>query len=176
MRLLLLCLIVAAVAGCGDSGEDADDSSRPATSATTAPATGDAYARRVDALCREANPLLARTMARVVRARDAARAGEVSLVETFATFQRLLRQAGATTERFTARLREIDAPAAKRAFHASLVRSAEESAANLRQQVAAAERRDSVRLRELSINGTVIAARRKGLVEGQGGFRHCGRG
>lgn len=171
MRKLLLAAVAAALmAGCGGSDSDEGDTDR-----TTAPSTGD-YTRRVDALCQEANPELRRIMAAVTRARDAARAGQVGLARTFETFATLLRRAQVVSDGLEADLREVVPPADERAFHDDLLASLQKGSANLREQVRAAEARDSVRLRELSIRGSVINAEGKGLVAGHGRFRYCGKG
>ncbi|HWC26194.1 MAG TPA: hypothetical protein VG474_06380 [Solirubrobacteraceae bacterium] len=133
------------------------------------------FVRRVDALCKETNPELAEIMTALTNARDAGRAGRVSRPDTFEVFATLLRRASATTERFEERLRAIEVPRRERAFHAALVNSVAEGSSNLRQQVSAAEAQDASRLRDLSVQGSVINARGKGLLAGHGGFRFCGR-
>lgn len=161
MRQLVLGVIVAALlAGCG--GSDSEDGSEE-------------FVRRVDALCKEANPELAEINTALTRARDAARAGRVSLPKTFETFAMLLRRASATSGRFEARLRDIAAPRAEQDFHDALLASVAKGTSNLRQQISAAERRDAVALRDLSQKGTLFNARSKALVAGHGGFRFCGR-
>ena len=175
-----LTIALAALAGCGGSDDDDGGGSagagRTATSTTAeGTPTGGEFVRRVDALCREANPELARTAAAIMRARDAARAGRASLPETFEAFAALLRQAGVTTDRLRTRLRAIEPPQRERAFHDALLRSLDQGAANLRRQRAAALARDARRLRDLSVRGSLINERGKGLIVGHGGFRHCGR-
>lgn len=162
-------IIVATLAGCG--GSDSKDAESP-------PAQGasDAFVRQVDTLCKDTNPELAAITAALTRARDARRAGQVSEPKTFQTFATLLRNATATTERFVARLRAIEVPRGERAFYDALIVSVEDGSSNLRQQLSAAEAQDATRLRDLSIKGSVINARAKGLITGHGGFRDCGRG
>ena len=158
-QLVLGVVIAALLAGCGDS--DSEDG-------------GDEFVRQVDALCEQTNPDLAEINAALIRARDAARAGRVSPSETFETFATLLRRATAITGRFEARLREIDPPPEERDFHEDLLDSVERGAANVREQIRAAEREDAIELRELSQEGSLLNARTKGLVTGHGGFRFCG--
>jgi len=172
-RLLLGVLVVAGLAGCG--GSDPKEAS-PAPRSTEARLASEKFVRRLDALCKEAPPPLAEIRTALMKARDAARAGRVSAPTTFQTFVRLLRRASATTEAFKARLRAVEVPAGERAFHVALVGSLERGAANLRRQVSAARAQDAVRLRDLSVNGSLINARQKGLITGHGGFRVCGRG
>ncbi|HEX8742501.1 MAG TPA: hypothetical protein VF712_05160 [Thermoleophilaceae bacterium] len=160
MRRLLLVVMVGAIAGCGGSGSGDDR---------------DGFVQRVDALCRQANPELVEINTALVRARDAARSGRAGARETFATFARLLRRAGAVTGRLVTRLREIEPPARERDFHRALIAAVDEGASNLRRQIDAAERRDAGALRELSRRGSVANARSKGLIAGHGGFRDCGR-
>ena len=161
MRQLALGLMAAALlAGCG--GSDSDDG-------------GEDYVRRVDALCRTANPELAEINAALIRARDATRAGRVSAAKTFKTFATLLRRASATTDRLEAGLRQITPPSEERDFHGALIGALEEGDANLRRQISAAERRDAAALRDLSRQASLASARSKGLVAGHGGFRFCGR-
>jgi len=62
----------------------------------------------------------------------------------------------------------------ERAFYDALVDSLERGSVNLRQQERAAEAQDAVRLRDLSVNGSLINAKQKGLITGHGGFRFCG--
>lgn len=149
------------VAGCGSSD------SRPA---------GSEYVRQVDRLCREANPQLAEINSQLVRARDAARAGIAKPTATFASFERLLNRAGGVTRRLEAELRKVRPPAGEAEFHRKLLRSVGEGSANVRRQVSAARAGDARRLSELSVQGSTLNARSKGLVAGHGGFRHCGRG
>lgn len=165
-----MAVAAALMAGCGGSESDEDGADR------TAPGPGGDYVRRVDALCRDANPKLTRIMAAVTRARDAARSGQVGLPSTFRTFATQLRRAEAVSNRLAADLRKIVPPAGERAFHGDLVESVQTGSANLRAQVSAAEAQDSVRLRDLSVRGSVINAEGKGLVTGHGGFRYCGKG
>ena len=169
-------IVLATLAGCGGSDADDGDSRRPAPpAAVEAQPTSEEFVRRVDALCKDTNPELAEIMTALTKARDAARAGRVSRSETLAAFATLLRRASTTTERFAERLRAIEVPRRERAFYDALVNSVEEGSANLRRQVSAAEARDASRLRDLSIQGSVINARGKGLIAGHGGFRFCGR-
>ena len=174
--LVLATIVVATLAGCGGSDSDDGGSRQPTPpSAEGAPAT-DQFVRQVDALCKDANPELAEINAALTEARDAARAGRVSLANTFRTFETLLRRASATTERLKARLRAIEPPKDERAFYDALVDSLEQGSSNLRQQVTAAKAQDAAKLRDLSVNGSVINARQKGRIEGHGGFRFCGQG
>ena len=161
-HLLLSALVGALLAGCGGSDSGSDDAS-------------DEFVRQVDALCEQANPQLAEINAALMRARDAARAGQVSPRETFETFATLLRRADTTTQGFEDRLRKISPPEEEREFHANLLDSIEQGRANLRQQIGAAEREDAVALRDLSQQGSQLNARTKGLVTGHGDFRFCGR-
>ena len=162
MRLLALGIIVAiAFAGCGGSDSDGES---------------DEFVRQVDALCADARPELAEIRAAIIRARDAARAGRVSAPETFDTFAALLRRAGTIRDRFEARLRSIEPPSGEKEFHEALLESVERGAANLREQVSAAEEEDAVRLRELSTEGSLIQSERTGLIAGHGGFEECGQG
>jgi hypothetical protein len=153
-------MVGALLAGCG--GSDSADG-------------GDQFVRRVDALCKQANPQLAGINTALIRARDASRAGQVGKARTFATFATLLRDASAVTERFHAQLREITPPSDEREFHDMLLDSVAQGSSNLRRQIAAAERRDAVALSDLSKQGSVLNARTKGLLAGRGGFRVCGR-
>ena len=148
------------LAGCG--GSDSADG-------------GDQFVRRVDALCKQANPELAEINAALIRTRDASRAGRVSQSRTFQTFAKLLRRASTVTDRFHAQLREVTPPSPEREFHDMLLDSVEQGSSNLRRQITAAERRDAVALSELSKKGSVFNARSKGLLAGHGGFRVCGR-
>ena len=177
MRPLVLCtLLAAALAGCG--GSDSDEDASPQSTAPSAekrPAS-DKFVQQLDALCKDANPELAEINTALTQARDAARAGQVSPANTFRTFATLLRRASATTERLEAQLRTIKPPADERAFYDALVGSLEQGSSNLRQQVSAAEARDAAKLRDLSVNGSVINAKQKGRIEGHGGFRYCGQG
>ena len=172
-RALLGVLAAAVVAGCGGSDSDEDESRSANPSSNDA---GPEYVRRVDALCRDANPQLARIQTAITSARDAGRAGRVSPSRTFETFAMLLRRASAITERLQARLRSVEAPPGERAFHDALLGSLAKGALNLREQVTAAEAQDARTLRDLSVKGTVINAAGKGLIAGHGGFRFCGRG
>jgi len=174
-RPLLGVIVLATLAGCGGSDSEDRDAQRPAPHSAEAQLTGGEFVRRVDALCRNSNPELARIMTALTRTRDAGRAGRVSLPETFETFSALLRRARGATERFRAGLRAIEAPKAETAFHERLIHSVEQGSSNLRQQVSAAEAQDAARLRDLSVQGSVINARAKGLIAGHGGFRFCGR-
>jgi hypothetical protein len=99
----------------------------------------------------------------------------VSLPKTFETFAVLLRRARATTERFRSQLRAVEVPRRERAFYDALTDSLAKGASNLREQLSAAEAQDAVRLRDLSVQGSVINAKGKGLITGHGGFRFCGR-
>lgn len=176
MRCALLGVAAAAaLLGCGGCDSEDGDSRRPARPPAEARAAGEEFVRRVDAACKDVNPELAEVMAALTNARDAARAGRVSPTKTFEAFATQLRRASATTERLRARLRAIEVPRRERSFHRSLSDSIEEGAANLRRQVGAAEAQDAVKLRTLSVEGSVINARAKGLVAGHGGFRFCGR-
>ena len=177
MRHLVLVMVVATtLVSCGGSDSD-EDTSPPSTapSAGARPASEE-FVRQLDALCKDANPELAEINTALTEARDAARAGRASLESTFRTFATLLRRASATTERLEARLRTIEPPAAERAFYDDLGDSLEQGSSNLRQQVGAAEARDAAKLRDLSVNGSVINAKQKGRIEGHGGFRFCGQG
>ena len=157
-RLASSVLVLALLAGCG--GSDSGDGE---------------YEERVDALCKKANPDLAAIQTALVQARDKARAGQVKPAETFREFDRLLAEAEAATRRVTAGLREVSPPSSEEEFHHDLIGSTEEGAANLRLQGRAARRLDAVALRNLSLEGSRISARGKGLVNGHGGFRFCGR-
>ena len=165
-RLLLGALVAAVFAGCGGADSDQKDA---------APSSGP-YVRRVDALCREASPELARIMAALRQARDSARSGQAGLPQTFVTFATLLRRAETVSGWLEAGLRRVDPPAHEQAFHGDLVASVEKGSENLRQQVRAAEARNAVKLRELSVRGSVLNAEAKGRVAGHGGFRFCGKG
>jgi len=177
MRQLVLGLMVAAfLAACGGSDSEEDGSRRPAPSSARAQGAGAGYVRPVDALCKDARPELAEIRTAVIGARDAARAGRAGLPETFKAFVTLLGRASVITERFQARLRAIEAPRGQAAFHGSLIDSVEAGRSNLREQESAARAQDALRLRELSVKGSVIEAERRGLVTGHGGFRFCGRG
>ena len=177
MRPLVLgTLLVAALAGCGGSDSDEDASPQStAPPAETQPAS-DEFVQRLDALCKDANPQLAEINAALTKARDAARAGQVSAEKTLKTFATLLRRASATTQQFAARLRAIQPPADERAFYGALVASLDQGLVNLRQQTRAAEAQDAATLRDLSVDGSVASAKQKGLIEGHGGFRFCGQG
>lgn len=168
-------IVLATLAGCGGSDSEDRDPRRPASPSVEAQLRSDAFVRRVDALCKDANPALAETMTALTKARDAGRTGRISLPETFEAFATLLRRASATTERLRARLRTIDVPRRERAFYDALTDSVKEGSSNLRRQVSAAEEKDAVRLRDLSVKGSLINARGKGLIAGHGGFRFCGR-
>jgi hypothetical protein len=140
------------------------------------PDTGrDEYVRRVDALCRQTRPQLAEINTALIRARDASRSGQVSASKTFLTFATLLGRAKTVTGELRAGLRKITPPAADRDFHDQLVDSIEQGEANVEKQIVAAERRDADALRDLSVQGTTLNARTKGLVAGHGGFRFCGQ-
>jgi hypothetical protein len=141
-------LLFALLAGllAGCGGSDSEDDGGERTSSAS---SSSGYVRRVDALC---------------------------LPQTFETFATLLRRAVAVSDRLEAGLREVEPPARERAFHEDLLDSAAKGAENLRRQVSAAQARDSVRLRELSVRGSVLNAEAKGLVAGHGGFRSCGKG
>ena len=152
-------IVLATLAGCGGSDSEGDD-----------------FVRRLDALCKVTNPELAEINTALTEARDAGRAGRVSVPETLDTFATLLRRAEETTGRFEARLRAMEVPKGERAFHDDLLDSVEKGSSNLGRQVNAAEARDAVRLRDLSVAGSEINARGKGLIAGHGGFRYCGRG
>ena len=177
MRALVLgTLLVAGLAGCGGSDSDEDASPRStAPPAETRPASNE-FVQRLDALCKDANPQLAEINAALTKARDAARAGQVSAEKTFGTFATLLRRASATTKQFAARLRAIRPPADERAFYDALVASLDQGLVNLGRQVRAAAAQDAATLRDLSIAGSVASAKQKGLIEGHGGFRFCGQG
>ena len=168
-------IVLAALAGCGGSDSEDGGSPRPDPGTEAQPAS-DQFVRRLDALCKETNPELAEIMTALTRARDASRAGQVSLPETFDTFAALLRRAHATTGRFRARLRAVEVPKDEQAFYDELLESVEAGSVNLRRQVSAAEAQDAARLRDLSVAGSVINPRGKGLIAGHGGFRYCGRG
>ena len=167
-------IVLAALAGCGGSDSEDGDSRRSAPPAE-AQLTSDEFVRRVDGLCKDTNPELAEIMSALTKARDAGRGGRLSLPKTFEAFATLLRRADAITERFRARLGAIEVPMREKAFHDALLASVEEGSSNLRRQVRAAEARDAARLRDLSVEGSVINARGKGLIAGHGGFRFCGR-
>jgi hypothetical protein len=158
-RLAISAVVVALLAGCG--GSDAGDGG---------------YVKRVDALCKKANPDLVAIQTALVQARDRARAGEAKPAETFREFERRLAEAESVTRRLTTGLREVSPPSSEEEFHDDLLRSAEEGGANLRLQRRAARRGDAVALRNLSLEGSRISARSKGLVNGHGDFRFCGRG
>ena len=176
MRHLVLAMIVTATfAGCGGSGSE-DGAPRPREPTPAGPrATGEEFARQVDALCKDTQPELAEIRAALTATRDAGRSGRVSLPKTFEAFTMLLRRAGTVTDRFEARLRSITAPSGERGFREALVRSLEQGSSNLRAQVSAAKRQDAVGLRELSLKGSLINAEQKGLIAGRGGFKFCGR-
>ena len=169
-------IFLATLAGCGGSDSDDGDSRRTAPPAAAEAQLASAeYVRRVDALCKQTNPELAEIMTALTNARDAGRARRVARPDTFEAFATLLRRASTTTHRFKKRLRAIEVPRRERAFHAALVNSVAEGSSNLHQQVSAAEAQDASRLRDLSVEGSVINARAKGLLAGHGGFRFCGR-
>jgi len=157
-RLASSAVVLALLAGCG--GSDSGDGE---------------YEERVDALCKKANPDLAAIQTALVQARDKARAGQVRPAETFREFERLLAEAKAATHQITAGLREVSPPSSEEEFHRDLIGSTEEGVANLRLQQRAARRSDAVALRNLSVEGSRISARSKGLVNGHGDFRFCGR-
>jgi hypothetical protein len=163
MRRLVLGVIAAALLG-GCGGSDSEDGGKQQ------------FVRRVDALCKDVNPKLTEINTAIIRARDAARAGQVGLPKTFETLATLLRRASATSDRFEDRLRAITPPAAERDFHGELLASVERGTANLRRQTSAAQQRDAVTLSKLSQRGSVLNTRSKGLLAGHGGFRVCGRG
>lgn len=175
-HLILGTILVAALAGCGGSDSDEGDSRQPSPPSAEGTLAGDEFVRQLDAVCKDANPELARINTALTNARDAARAGRLSLANTFKTFATLLRRASTTTEQFKARLRAIEPPKGERAFYDGLVDSLEQGSSNLRQQVSAAEAQDAAKLRDLSVNGSVINAKQKGRIEGHGGFRFCGQG
>jgi hypothetical protein len=168
-------MVLALLTGCGGSDSEDDEAGRAAPRPAAAQPRNDDFVRRVDAVCRDANPKLRASTAALTRARDAARAGRASLPETFDTFATLLRRASATSERVAAQLRAIKAPPAEKAFHGALLDSIADGTRNLREQVRAAKARDATRLRELSVQGSVLNAKSKGLITGHGGFRFCGR-
>ncbi len=155
MKPALGLVLVVLLAGCG--GEDED------------------FVAEVDALCQGANPKLASINAEILQARDDARAGRAAPQETFATFEALLERGRAVSDRLVVQLRGIAPPADEKEFHTALVASLEAGAANVRRQANAARRQDAARLRELSIEGSRLNARSKGLVKDHAGFRHCGR-
>ncbi len=173
---MLPMVVAALLAGCGGSDSEDDSSRGPAQSAAGTRLTKAEFVRRVDALCKDTNPELARIRMALIKARNAGRAGRVSLPKTLETFAVLLRRARAVTGRFETRLREIEAPRADRTFYEALVDSVQESSVNLRQQVRAAEAQDASRLSDLSVKSTLIDTERKGLFAGHGGFQTCGRG
>ena len=156
-RTLVVAVLV--LGGCG--GSDSGD--------------GD-YVNRVDALCKKANPELAAIQAELVQARDRARAGELKPADTFREFERLLAEAEAVTRRVTAGLRDVSPPSSEEEFHEDVLKAVEEGAANLRLQQRAARRGDAVELRRLSVEGSRISARSRGLADRHGDFRFCGRG
>ena len=166
-RLLLGALAAAIFAGCGGGSDSEEDGRKPSSGP---------YVRRVDSLCQRANPELARITTTLRQTRDAARSGRAGLPETFRRFAVLLRRAESVSESLESGLRRVDPPARERSFHDDLVAAVEKGSANLRQQVRAADARDAVKLRELSVSGSVLNAEAKGLVAGHGGFRFCGRG
>lgn len=174
-RLVLGVMALALFGGCGGSDSE-DDDPRPATRQTEAQSEVDEFARRVDAVCKDANPALVASMAALIKTRDAARAGRASAPETFARFATLLRKADRTTDQLKVRLRAITVPRQEKRFHDALMDSIRSGSRNLREQVRAAEAQDARRLSELSRQGSIINARAKGLFTGHGGFRHCGRG
>jgi hypothetical protein len=177
MKPLVLGVIVASIlVGCGGSDSEDDNSRGSARSSAGTRLTKAEFVRRLDALCKDANPELAQIRTALVKARDAGRAGRVSVPKTLDTFAVLLRRARAVTERFETRLREIEAPRAERRFYGALVDSVEESSVNLRQQVRAAEAQDASTLSDLSVKSTIIDTERRGLFAGHGGFQTCGRG
>jgi len=173
-QLVLGVIVVSTLAGCGGSDPGDDSSGRPARPSAEARPANEAFVQRLDALCEDATPKLAEIRSALTKARDAGRTGRVSLPKTFNAFAVLLRRASATTERFKARLRPIEPPVGERAFYDALVDSLERGSVNLRQQERAAEAQDAVRLRDLSVNGSLINAKQKGLITGHGGFRFCG--
>lgn len=165
MKSALGVLVALLMTGCG-AGDDPERAGE----------RGGAFVAKVDALCKSANPQLASINAAIIRARDDARAGRAGPRETFGTFEQLLGRGEAVTDRLLARLRGISPPPDEEAFHADLVESLGRGAANVKRQIAAARRQDAAELRELSLEGSLLNARTKGLVAGHGGFRHCGRG
>ena len=169
-RLGVGVMMAAALAGCGGS-DSGDGDARQSTSRSA----GSEFVRSVDSLCRDANPDLARIQTSLTTTRDANRAGRLSAPEAFKTFATLLNEATVITDRFQRRLRAIEVPEDERAFQKSLLASVEDGSANLRRQVSAANAQDARRLSELSVAGTVINAKQKGLIKGHGGFRVCGR-
>jgi len=168
-------IILVALVGCGGSDSDDGDSRRPATPSADSQRASDEFVRRVDMLCKDTNPQLAAIMAALTKVRDAGRAGRASLPKTFDAFATLLRNASQTTKRFVAQLRAIEVPSRERAFYDALIDSVEKGSSNLRQQERAAEAQDASRLRALSIQGSTVNARGKGLIGGHGGFHFCGR-
>jgi hypothetical protein len=164
MRPALGLVLLALLAGCGNDDEET----------AGAPRRED-FVSQVDALCRSANPKLASIQAEILRARDDARAGRAAPQETFATFEALLERARAVSDRLVIQLRRIAPPAEEEEFHAALVDSLEAGAANVGRQVNAAHGQDAAALRELSVHGSRLNTRSKGLIQGHGGFRHCGR-
>jgi hypothetical protein len=137
---------------------------------------GDGFVAQLDGLCKRTNPKLVAINASIIRARDQARAGGVRPAETFATFETQLSRASVITDRLVAELRELSPPPDEEDFHADLVGSLGQGASNVKRQVKAASQQDAAALRELSLEGSRLNARTKGLVEGHGGFRYCGRG
>jgi hypothetical protein len=176
LALLIGVIVLFGLAGCAGADSDEGDARRPAGASTATQRAGDEFVRRLDAVCQDTNPRLAQIQADLTKVRDAGRAGQVSLPKTFEGFATLLRQASATARRLVVRLRAIAVPAHERAFRDALIASVSGGAANLRQQLRAAEAQDAGKLRELSVQGSVLNARAKVLVAGHGGFRFCGRG
>ena len=173
---LVAAALLAACGGADSEGPRAAGGTEPGAAEGEKPRAADGrFVRRVDALCESANPELARINTAILRTRDDARAGRAGLPQTFRTFATLLRRASAVSSRLESRLAQVPAPPAERAFHKALLESVGRGVANVRRQVAAAESRDAIALRELSMEGSVLSARTKGLVRGHGGFRFCGQ-
>jgi hypothetical protein len=173
MRAFLLGALAAAfLVGCGgDDSGDGDSREPTQTSADTR--GGSDFVASLDSLCRRTRPELVRIRAQLVQARDAARSGQASAATTFSTFVNLLGRAEAATLRFLQRLNALPTPSSERAFRRRAAASVEAGRRNLQRQIQAAQAQDSVRLRELSLEGTTIDSERRGLFAGHGGFRSC---
>ena len=170
-------VVATTLVSCGGSDSD-EDTSPPSTapSAEARPASEE-FVRQLDALCKDANPELAEINTALTRgprrsARRSRKLGE---------HVQNLRDAAAQGERDHGATR---GPAAQQSSRrqpsepstTTSVDSLEQGSSNLRQQVGAAEARDAAKLRDLSVNGSVINAKQKGRIEGHGGFRFCGQG
>ncbi len=169
--ILLASLVLA---GCGDSGDD-DTPAATSETATTA-ATDAAYTKQLDALCKAGNETFA-----PYRARAAALDPKIGAAKTAAERRRYLRETAdqlragyKAADGSLAKMKQLDVPAAERAFHTAFLAQVQATTAagyNLADALAVGDpqRIEAGKAQLAQVNNARLA-----LLVKHGGFRYCG--